>query len=197
MYNWYLEHDVRRSLLDDNRHIIRMSALLSFFVSSILFLVALASISRGLVCLCNHYNFDLKACPFNAIQMLIRMMNTLDTIHKTMSGRSWKIGQQHTTLSIMISDVLSCCMFLFSFAPAQPWLRHFVKTQTQIGILIISARSKALRAAGWALPKDFPFGHQGSTPPFTFFWSEVWWTNKLTDLRTMSVISIDSEKKLL
>ena len=142
MYNWSLEHDVRRSLLDDNRHIIRMSALLSFFVSSILFLVALASISRGLVCLCNHYNFDFKACPFNAIQMLIRMMNTLDTIHKTMSGRSWKIGQQHTTLSIMISDVLSCCMFLFSFAPAQPWLRHFVKTQTQIGILIISARSK-------------------------------------------------------
>ena len=33
--------------------------------------------------------------------------------------------------------------------------------------------------------KGFPFGHQGSTSPFTFFWSEVWRTkNERTNERT-------------
>ena len=82
--DWYLEHDVRRSLLDNNRHIIRMSVLL-FFICSINFIIECLIISRGLVCLCKYCKLDY---PFIAIcyaQCFLEWCTHFNTTHWTWS----------------------------------------------------------------------------------------------------------------
>ena len=69
----------------------------------------------------------------------------------------------------------------FFLGPAGSWLGFaqpacFTLRHGRLGLIGVFPFILLFTKVFPLVTKDFPFGHQGSTPPFTFFWSEVWRT---------------------